>query len=367
MAFEIQKLQRRSDQWALFILVLILVPLTSIAIILRFVATRRAHRKLGLEDLLALLGFVFSVEYGVASIFALVIVNGRSVEEILATAPTDFAAQRKWVFAGLLGFYFQQSFTRLSITALYYRLFGTVRVYARWIIFWAVVQTAFLVFMVLFQIFQCIPVDKFWWQEKPGRCIDEGVFVITLDIPNALLDFALVAQSLVMVRPLQVASSVKWNLRFLFALGGLAGLVEIAKISITYKATDPIFAFSTLGLLAFVQQTVGIICCCAPVYRTLFSKNPFWRRVARHERRPNKHDGSSGQSLKPHVDTPKTPVTRKKGLDNLSSDDTTSLTWPTARVVESHAMSDFARDGWRYNELVEQPGTIQVTRSVNII
>ena len=49
----------------------------------------------------------------------------------------------------------------------------------------------------------------------------ETTILLALEPPNALVDFALVALALAMIRPLQMQSSAKLKLRLLFGLGSL--------------------------------------------------------------------------------------------------------------------------------------------------
>lgn len=51
--------------------------------------------------------------------------------------------------------------------------------------------------------------------------MDEGTVIIGGELPNSLIDFAMVALVMIMIRPRQMRPATKWRLRFLFGIGAL--------------------------------------------------------------------------------------------------------------------------------------------------
>ncbi|KAI0145541.1 hypothetical protein GGR57DRAFT_479870 [Xylariaceae sp. FL1272] len=356
MAFEVYK---DRGQWVDFLTSLILSVICIIAVVLRFIATRKSHRKPSLEDWLALLALVAFLENTITAMISNTVANGMNILVLLQTRPEEFVRLRQYTYASLFGFYFSQTFTKLSILALYYRIFSTSRAYARWIIFFAAVQTAWLVTFVFVQIYQCRPIRKFWLPLLPGYCTDEGTMIVIVEVPNSLLDFALVILSIIMIRPLQMTTATKWKLRSIFGLGAIAGVIGFVKIGITY-AGDPIYAFSILAIIANFQQAAGLICCCAPVYKPILPSGTFWNQIL------SKISLSSSQSRKQTTDRDIYPPKRQSEEECLADARyaaTGDSPWsPTNHGVEVHALrhlpSGEALDG--------MPGTIHITRSVDI-
>lgn len=112
-----------------------------------------------------------------------------------------------------------QTFAKLSICALYHRLFGVNQSYRRWIYFLAATQCASYLGFVCMHLLQCRPLCKFWsW---PGGCMPFTTVLVSMEPPNSLIDFGLVALAMVMIQPIQLKPRVKWKLRILFGLGSL--------------------------------------------------------------------------------------------------------------------------------------------------
>lgn len=125
------------------------------------------------------------------------------------------------VFAADIITMLDQTLAKLSICALYYRIFGVNRAYRPWIYLIGAVQIATYMALLIMQFLQCQPLNKFWRYWVPGYCMPETTILLALEPPNALVDFALVALALAMIRPLQMQSSAKLKLRLLFGLGSL--------------------------------------------------------------------------------------------------------------------------------------------------
>ena len=69
--------------------------------------------------------------------------------------------------------------------------------------------------------FRCTPVEKAWQPHKNGTCIDFMAFVGGIELPNSLLDFAIMGLPVKIIRGLQIPIRAKVWLGFILALGGL--------------------------------------------------------------------------------------------------------------------------------------------------
>lgn len=114
-----------------------------------------------------------------------------------------------------------QTFAKLSICALYRRIFGVNQMYRRWVYILAAAQCATCLTLVCMQLLQCRPVHKFWDWSAPGECMPWTMTLLATEPPSSLVDFGLVALAMVMIRPMQLKPKSKWKLRFLFGLGSL--------------------------------------------------------------------------------------------------------------------------------------------------
>lgn len=112
-------------------------------------------------------------------------------------------------------------FVKLSVLALYRRIFGINRTYRICIYVLAGAQGILSLIFCIFQALQCRPFSKYFDLTIPGTCKDEGTVILGGEAPNSLIDFAMVILAMVMIRKLQLTSAVKWRLSIVFGLGFL--------------------------------------------------------------------------------------------------------------------------------------------------
>jgi hypothetical protein len=67
----------------------------------------------------------------------------------------------------------------------------------------------------------CMPVDKFWYVEKPGGCINKQAFWYSFSSFNLVTDFACLALPIPVLWKLQLPRRQKISLLFVFGLGAL--------------------------------------------------------------------------------------------------------------------------------------------------
>lgn len=122
---------------------------------------------------------------------------------------------------------------KLSILALYRRIFGVNLTYRRWIYGIGIFQCICFVMYCLLQGLTCIPMRKFWDFTAPGRCIEPDIIIVVGSTIDSVVDFALVALAMVMIKQLQLSSASKTKLRALFGVG----IVYVQNIRLSYLVT----------------------------------------------------------------------------------------------------------------------------------
>ncbi|KAI0379565.1 hypothetical protein F5Y04DRAFT_259372 [Hypomontagnella monticulosa] len=273
------RLYENKLQWAEFWIIILALVLAIVFTALRFAATRRGKRSLGLEDWMALAALAFFTMFSASCLLALLPCNGKDVYVLAAQDPEAFGTSRLWTLVSLFAFFCSYLTTKLSVLALYYRLFGVVKVYARWIYSLAVFEMVWFIIMCILQGCQCQPINRFWQPETAGKCINEGVIIVFSEVPNSTHDFAMMILAMFMLRPLQIDEITKWRLRILFGLGGLVGLLGIVKICISYSE-DTIYPFAKFGILSFIQSFLAMFCCCAPVFHHILPGHGVLNRIS---------------------------------------------------------------------------------------
>ncbi|KAI1392108.1 uncharacterized protein F4822DRAFT_389641 [Hypoxylon trugodes] len=275
MAFEVFK---DSQQGAAFVICVVTTPVCILATYLRFVATKRAHRKIGIEDWFSLVALIFFVPYTLIFIYLLTRLNGKSLQELAKLPPEEGMHILKVGWAMSPQFCGNQLFSKLSLFALYYRIFSVNETFLRWIYSLVGLQIAWFISAYVVKWNLCSPAPFAWDKTiEGGTCIDIGAFLAASETINSLVDFAMIGLAVWIVQSLQVDTSTKWRLCILFSLGGLSGVIGFIKIGEAYSAAytnilDPIWDI--------VQMATSIICCCAPIYRSLVIELGSVRRLS---------------------------------------------------------------------------------------
>lgn len=121
--------------------------------------------------------------------------------------------------AGLYFYFVHIALVKLSVLALFRRIFGVRRAYKIWINILGAFQIGLSLVFCAFEALQCRPFNKYFDRSVPGKCQEDGLVVISGETPNSLVDFAIVILAMVMIRPRQLPSATKTKLRVLFGFG----------------------------------------------------------------------------------------------------------------------------------------------------
>lgn len=127
----------------------------------------------------------------------------------------------QWDIAGLYCYFAHTLSVKLSVLALYHRIFQIRRERKIWIYLLGASQTILFMIFCVFQALQCRPISRYWDLSVPGTCTDEGKVILGGEMPNSLVDFGMVAYAMVMIRPIQLPAGTKLRLQFLFGIGAL--------------------------------------------------------------------------------------------------------------------------------------------------
>lgn len=118
-------------------------------------------------------------------------------------------------------FSMNQTFAKMSLLALYLRIFSVSRPCRLWVYFIGFTQILWFLAMFFIRWFMCTPVYKVWTPTAPGTCINNQVLLVAGEAVNSVIDFAMVILALSLVRTLMLPTTTKWKLYILFAIGGL--------------------------------------------------------------------------------------------------------------------------------------------------
>ncbi|KAI1407903.1 hypothetical protein F5Y13DRAFT_121114 [Hypoxylon sp. FL1857] len=261
---------------ALFVSIIVCTPIAILVTVLRFVATRKSQRKIGLEDYLALLALLFNLGFNALELYTLTLMNGVNS---LGLAKLPYNTIRQVLKVGyFVNFMFpmNQTFAKLSLLVLYHRIFSSSTTFTRWVWGVAFVQISWGIAMFFTRVFGCTPIYKFWEIRTPGTCISAKALLAAPEVINSTVDFVMVGMAVWIIHKLQISTRDKWRLSGLFTLGSLAGVIGIVKICDSYSTVGE----SGLDAVWDVfQMCASVICCCLPIYKVLLPNTGFFRAL----------------------------------------------------------------------------------------
>ncbi|KAL2209536.1 hypothetical protein CC79DRAFT_1332697 [Sarocladium strictum] len=174
--------------------------------------------------------------------------------------PKDIVMMAKWLVVAEILYAFNLGWTKLSLLLMYYRIFH-VPYFKKmaWVV--GAFVMAWVVCITFLFIFICVPVEKLWYPELPGRCINQVATWIANAASTILTDLIILLMPLPQLWKLRLKKREKIGLTFAFSLGFFVVFASAYRTSIlfTYTATDPSYSLApTVGWTA-IEMSAGIV------------------------------------------------------------------------------------------------------------
>ncbi|GKT51929.1 satratoxin biosynthesis SC1 cluster protein 4 [Colletotrichum spaethianum] len=166
--------------------------------------------------------------------------------------------------------------TKLSLMLMYYRIFH-IPFFKKMMWFVITFVFAWVICITFLFIFICVPVEKLWYPDIPGRCINQVATWIANAASTIFTDLLILLLPLPQVWKLQLRYAEKIALTFAFGLGFFVVFTSAYRTSVlfTYSASDPTYTLApTVGWTA-IEMSAGIVSACLPTIR------PAMQRIAR--------------------------------------------------------------------------------------
>lgn len=134
--------------------------------------------------------------------------------------PSKIVLVAKWLVAAEVFYAWNLGWTKLAVLLMYYRVFR-IPFFKRmtWIIGSFVI--AWVICVTFLFIFICVPVEKLWYPDVPGRCIDQVGTWIANAASTLLTDLLILLLPIRQIWVLQLRSTAKIGLTLAFGLGFL--------------------------------------------------------------------------------------------------------------------------------------------------
>ncbi|KXX79393.1 hypothetical protein MMYC01_204076 [Madurella mycetomatis] len=265
-----------SEHGTAFIVAVVSIPVSVLVVFVRVLSTIRTSRKIGMENWFALLALVTFLAYASIDLWILCTMNGRSVFQLGALPRETVIAIYKAGYVMNIQTPLNQTFAKLCLLALYHRLFSVSEGFVAWIYTVGGFQVAWCIAVVCVRLFLCTPIAATLNPFIKGRCLNSQILLAAGDSVNSAIDFVMVGMAVYMVIKLRVSRAAKMKMSVLFALGGFAGIIGIIKVGEAYGTIGTNVRNSSWNM---AQQATSIICCCAPIYKSLLSEFSIFNRL----------------------------------------------------------------------------------------
>ncbi|RFU75455.1 wd repeat containing 82 [Trichoderma arundinaceum] len=162
------------------------------------------------------------------------------------------------------------AFTKLSVLALYHRIFIT-RTFRILVIGTACFVGAWVIVMEVVLGFGCQPIQA-WWDASQGKCIDKEAFTYFTNVTNMVTDIWIFMMPIPVILGLQAAKEKRAILCFMFGVGLATCAISAARLSFVFGVASADFTWdeASLGILSAWEPCGAILCANFPqIYRHL--------------------------------------------------------------------------------------------------
>ncbi|KAJ5339665.1 hypothetical protein N7452_006393 [Penicillium brevicompactum] len=299
--------------------------LSTTAVGFRIISRAINGNGLFLDDWFILLALVF--EYGISIAGVVLLYNGLGTH-IGEVTPEQLVTYLKTLFTGSILYTCCILFIKLSILALYRRLFPiksmkvAVNVTSLIVILWAACG-------ILAGCFTCIPTEKLWNPMIEGGCMNLSKFYYGLQIPNIATDAIILVMPMPVVWKLPISKAQKMGLSAIFVLGLLTLAFDIVRlvvlIELASAGADVTYNQVPASVWTCIEPAVGIVAACLANMRPLFKlmHTKVWSRIS--SRYATNSNNSSGSQINEKASWPRrTPSPQAEHNHSVPSSPSTS-------------------------------------------
>ncbi|OJJ55182.1 hypothetical protein ASPSYDRAFT_158775 [Aspergillus sydowii CBS 593.65] len=186
--------------------------------------------------------------------------------------PNNVVMIAKFLVVAEILYAFNLVWTKLSILFFYYRIFH-LPYFKRWAYAIAIFVIAWVICVTFLFIFICVPVQKLWYPQLPGHCINQVGTWIANAISTIASDLAILILPIPQIWKLQLRAAEKIALTFAFSLGFFVVFASAYRFSVlfSYTALDSSYTLApTVGWTA-IEMSAGIVSACLPTLRPAFA------------------------------------------------------------------------------------------------
>ncbi|KAK8019561.1 hypothetical protein PG990_004699 [Apiospora arundinis] len=242
-------------------------------VLLRLAARATRKARLGLDDWIILAALIPAMVYLTTTFILSRNGLGKHLLVVIITDPGSLQTIQLWTFISEITYGATMTAVKLSILAMYDRLFPT-KFMRRAVVSLAIVAMLWYLAVVLVVFFQCDPIPRSWGGTAEGHCIDHYSYYTGLAVPHIIIDIVILSLPIREVRRLHIVNWQKAAVCGMFLLGGFVTLVSIIRLKFvaemvnTEPGSDTTMVVST-AIWSAVEVGVAIMCACLPTLQPL--------------------------------------------------------------------------------------------------
>ncbi|KAH8603128.1 hypothetical protein B0O99DRAFT_22140 [Bisporella sp. PMI_857] len=183
----------------------------------------------------------------------------------------DIVMVAKLLVVAEILYVFNLVWTKLSLLMMYYRIFR-FPYFKKWAYAIGAFIIAWVICITFLFIFICVPVQKLWYPQLPGRCINQVGTWIANAASTIITDILILLLPIPQIWKLKLRKPEKVALTVTFALGAFVIFASAYRFSVlfSYSNADPTYTLApTVGWTA-IEMAAGIISACLPTLRPAF-------------------------------------------------------------------------------------------------
>ncbi|KAK5171718.1 uncharacterized protein LTR77_003354 [Saxophila tyrrhenica] len=264
---------------ALLIVNIIFMILVVAAVAGRFYARTYYKKWFGIDDVMCVFALIFTLATAVVVILANEKFGwNRHIYDI----PFDWIERANIIaFIAKLTFTFAATFIRLSLICFYYRLVKDSGIrWFNWVLHASVLWTlAVGITFICLGIWLCSPVESYWIfpQMDGATCIDEGKTMLGAGVVNTVSDLWVTIVPIPLIMQLRMPLKQRMGVCVLLCLGMIVTIAGALRTYFTWKSLmdswDETWHAYSLWICAAVELDIGLICSCAPAWKSLLARH----------------------------------------------------------------------------------------------
>ncbi|ERF74613.1 hypothetical protein EPUS_00743 [Endocarpon pusillum Z07020] len=310
----------------------------SIALIARFVAKIKI-KKLAVEDVVIIVAF--STYSGYVGVILTGMMKAGGTLDLSQTDLIQTTELLKYVYISELLFTITISLVKISILVFYQKIFSTPGFRKASFVVGSVCILWLLV-CCLVSVFQCRPISAAWHFELAllgqAQCIKYGHFIIGYELSNVLLDIAIIALPLSMLKKLQLALERKIVVACMVLLGSLVCVICIIRIGYMNQTASTDTSSLPIGLdWSTVELAIAITCACLPCYGPLINSAKLAQYISSWSNSRLLHGFSKDRALKLNYDQESSKYERlaqpSEDIQHLTHNDPKALRGSLTRQI----------------------------------